>query len=313
MASIIFMGTPEFAVPALEALHRRYGIASVVTVPDRQKGRGLHTQPSAVKAAALELGITDILQPSSLRDESFVEEIRRRAPDVICVIAFRILPRSVYSMAKKGAFNVHASLLPKYRGAAPINHAILNGEHVTGVTSFLLNDVVDTGTVIEQRRTPISDDMTAGELYEDLMPLAADCAASTVDMLLSGNYSPLAQNDAEATPAPKIYRETAVIDWTHSREHVRNIIRAYSPAPSAWTVWNGQVLKIYRASRSNEIVRPGEWSIIGQSLIAGCSDGSLSLDEVQLPGKRRMPIADIFRGYRGLSNGSFSLLPSEHP
>jgi methionyl-tRNA formyltransferase len=208
---------------------------------------------------------------------------------------------------------VHASLLPKYRGAAPINHAILNGEHVTGVTSFLLNDVVDTGTVIEQRRAPISDDMTAGELYEALMPLAADCAVSTVDMLLSGNCSPLAQNDAEATPAPKIYRETAVIDWTHSREHVRNIIRAYSPAPSAWTVWNGQVLKIYRASRSNEIVRPGEWSIIGQSLIAGCADGSLSLDEVQLPGKRRMPIADIVRGYRGLSNGSFSLLPSEHP
>lgn len=312
MASIIFMGTPEFAVPALEALHHRFGVCSVVTVPDRQKGRGLHSQPSAIKAAALELGITDILQPPSLRDESFAEEIRQRKPDVICVIAFRILPRSVYTLAQKGAFNVHASLLPKYRGAAPINHAILNGETVSGVTSFLLNDVVDTGTVIEQRTTTITDDMTAGELYEALMPLAANCAVSTVEKLLTGSCSPLAQNDAEATPAPKIFRETAVIDWNRSREHVRNLIRAYSPAPAAWTVWNGQVLKIFRASRSTELVRPGEWSIVGPSLIVGCADGSLSLDEVQLPGKRRLPIADIVRGYRGLSNGSFSPLPSEH-
>ena len=312
MASIIFMGTPEFAVPALEALHHRFGVSTVVTVPDRQKGRGLHTQPSAVKIAAMELGVTDILQPTSLRDESFVDEIRRRKPDVICVIAFRILPRSVYSLAGSGSFNVHASLLPRYRGAAPINHAILNGESVTGVTSFMLNDVVDTGTVIEQRMLPINDEMTAGELYSALMPLAADCAVSTVDKLISGEYSPLAQNDAEATPAPKIFRESAVIDWNVSREHVRNMIRGYSPSPAAWTVWNGQVLKIYRASRSGEIVRPGQWSIIGQRLVAGCADGSLSLDEVQLPGKRRMPIADIVRGYRGLPNGSFSFSPPEH-
>jgi len=312
MASIIFMGTPEFAVPALEALHHQHGVSTVVTVPDRQKGRGLHLQPSAVKTAAMGLGITDILQPTSLRDESFVGQIRQRTPDIICVIAFRILPRSVYSLAQNGAFNVHASLLPKYRGAAPINHAILNGESVTGVTSFLLNDVVDTGTVIEQRMLPIADDMTAGELYEALMPLAADCAVSTVDKLISGQCSPLAQNDREATPAPKIFRETAVVDWTRSREHVRNLIRAYSPAPTAWTVWNEQVLKIYRASRSNEPVPAGQWNIIGQTLVAGCADGALSLDEVQLPGKRRMPIADIVRGYRGLPSGTFSPLPSEH-
>ncbi|MBU3678963.1 MAG: methionyl-tRNA formyltransferase [Candidatus Kapabacteria bacterium] len=313
MSSIIFMGTPEFAVPALEALHREFGVSTVVTVPDRQKGRGLQTQPSAVKVSAMELGITDILQPASLRDADFVEQIRQRKPLIICVIAFRILPRAVYTLAERGAFNVHASLLPKYRGAAPINHAILNGETTSGVTSFLLNDVVDTGTVIEQRTTEIRDEMAAGDLYEALMPLAADCAVSTTKKLLAGGSVFLPQDDSLATPAPKIFREQAGIDWSSSREHVRNFIRAHSPTPAAWTVWNGDVLKITAASRSQEPLRPGEWRVVGEQLIAGCADGALSLDEVQLPGKRRMHFADIVRGYRGLPNGTFSSsLPEKH-
>ncbi len=313
MSSIIFMGTPEFAVPALEALHREFGVSTVVTVPDRQKGRGLQTHPSAVKISAMELGITDILQPASLRDADFIEQIRLRKPHIICVIAFRILPRSVYTLAERGAFNVHASLLPRYRGAAPINHAILNGETQSGVTSFLLNDVVDTGTIIEQRTAAIHDDMSAGDLYAALMPLAADCAVSTTKKLLEGGSAFLQQDDSLATPAPKIFREQAGIDWSGSREHVRNFIRAHSPMPAAWTVWNGDVLKITSASRSHEPIRPGEWMVVGEQLIAGCADGALSLDEVQLPGKRRMHFADIVRGYRGLPHGTFSpSLPEKH-
>lgn len=311
MASIIFMGTPEFAVPALEALHREFGISTVVTVPDRQKGRGLQTQPSAVKVSAMGLGITDILQPASLRDETFVEEIRSRKPLIICVIAFRILPRSVYTLAERGAFNVHASLLPKYRGAAPINHAIMNGETTTGVTSFLLNDVVDTGTLIEQRSVAVGDEMTAGDLYESLMPLAAECAVSTVRKLLAGAVSTHAQDEDLACPAPKIFRENAEIDWTRSREHVRNFIRGHSPTPAAWTIWNDQVLKIYAASRCEDVLRAGEWIIRGDRLVAGCADGALELAEVQLPGRRRMNFADIVRGYRGSSQGLF--MPSHPP
>jgi len=306
MASIIFMGTPEFAVPALEALHRQYGVSTVVTVPDRQKGRGLQTTPSAVKVAAMQLGITDILQPTSLRDEAFVEEIRSRKPLIICVIAFRILPRSVYTLAECGAFNVHASLLPKYRGAAPINHAIMNGETTSGVTSFLLNDVVDTGKLIEQRLVAIGDAMTAGDLYETLMPLAADCAVTTVGKLLSGPVVTLPQNDALATPAPKVFREHAGIDWQNSREHIRNFIRGHSPAPAAGTIWNDDVLKVFSAERISDVVPCGGWVIQGDRLIAGCADGALSLLEVQLPGRRRMNFADIVRGYRGPSQGNFA-------
>jgi methionyl-tRNA formyltransferase len=306
MASIIFMGTPEFAVPALEAVHREFGVSTVVTVPDRQKGRGLQTQPSAVKVSAMGLGISDILQPTSLRDEAFVEEIRSRKPLIICVIAFRILPRSVYSLAERGAFNVHASLLPRYRGAAPINHAIMNGETVSGVTSFLLNDVVDTGTVIEQRMQSINDDMSAGDLYNALMPLAADCAVSTVGKLLSGTAVPLPQDDVLATAAPKVFREHAGIDWQTSREHVRNFIRGHSPSPAAWTLWNDDVLKVYAATRIDDVVPAGHWVIRGERLVAGCLDGALALEEVQLPGRRRMNFADIVRGYRGPSQGIFA-------
>ncbi|MBU3699400.1 MAG: methionyl-tRNA formyltransferase [Candidatus Kapabacteria bacterium] len=317
MSSIIFMGTPEFAVPALEALHRQYGVSTVVTVPDRQKGRGLQTTPSAVKVAAMQLGISDILQPTSLRDEAFAEEIRKRSPLVICVIAFRILPRSIYTLASQGAFNVHASLLPRFRGAAPINHAIMQGETVSGVTSFLLNDVVDTGTMIEQRTCAIDDAMTAGDLYAALMPLAADCAVSTTGKLLSGSYQTTTQDESLASPAPKVFREHAGIDWAHSREHVRNFIRAHSPVPAAWTIWNDEIMKVFSAERINDVVPCGRWIIQGERLIAGCADGALSLLEVQLPGRRRMNFADIVRGYRGPSEGHFSqhrstMLPEKH-
>ncbi|MBU3742059.1 MAG: methionyl-tRNA formyltransferase [Candidatus Kapabacteria bacterium] len=305
MPNIVFMGTPAFAVPALQALHHALGVRAVVTVPDKAKGRGLTLQPPDVKTAALELGIATILQPTSLKDPAFQAELAALQPDVLCVIAFRILPRSVYAMARLGAFNVHASLLPKYRGAAPINHAIIHGETETGVTSFLLNDVVDTGKIIAQKRIAIPDGMTAGELYAALMPLAADCAVETCRALLDGTATPMPQHDDLATPAPKVFRETSVVDWMHNRNVVRNFIHGLSPTPAAWTTWNGEPLKIYRASYSDMPCPAGQWTITNGCLIAGCLDGSLMLDEIQLPGKRRMMSADVVRGYRGSLEGTF--------
>lgn len=306
MAKIVFMGTPDFAVPALQALHQAFGVAAVVTVPDKPQGRGLKIVPSAVKQAAIDLGITDIQQPSKLKDPDFLSWLNAMQPDILCVIAFRILPAEVYRRASLGAFNVHASLLPKYRGAAPINHAIINGESVTGVTSFLLNDVVDTGTILRQITFNIPDGCTAGELYDALKPLAAECAVATCRDLIDGTASPQPQDDALACPAPKVFRETSVIDWTATARSVRNFIHGHSPVPAAWTHWNGDIVKIFRASYSPLTCEMGMFRIVDGMLIAGCADGAVVIDEIQLPGKRRMLTSDVLRGYRGPTEGRWS-------
>lgn len=306
MANIIFMGTPEFAVPALRALHAEFGVSTVVTIPDKPRGRGLTVHPSEVKQAAIELGITDILQPERLRDPAFAQSIAERNPDVICVIAFKILPREVFSLASKGSFNVHGSLLPRFRGAAPINHTIMCGDAETGVTSFLLNDVVDTGTILLQMRCAVDDGMTAGELYTRLMPLAADCARETTRGLMNGSLVAQPQDDSLATPAPKVFREQASISWDLPRAVVRNFIHGHSPTPCAWTMLNNEVLKIFRADFFPSTLQPGSWIITNEAFVVGCADGCLSLTEIQLPGKRRMPVTDVLRGYRGPTEGMFS-------
>lgn len=306
MSKIIFMGTPEFAVPALEAVHAAFGVETVVTAPDRPRGRGQSVSPSAVKLAALNLGIADILQPESLKDPVFAAQIAERDPKVMCVIAFRILPRPVYSLAQKGTFNVHASLLPKFRGAAPINHAIMSGESETGVTSFLLNDLVDTGTILMHKRILIPDGMTAGELYVALMPLAAECSVDTCRGLLEGTLVSHVQDEAMASPAPKVFRELSAIEWSLGRCSVRNFIHGLSPAPCAWTTWNDEVLKIYHASLSEGNGAPGTWSIRNGHFLVACADGMLEIDELQLPGRRRMSATDVVRGYRGPTEGSFT-------
>lgn len=305
---IIFMGTPEFAVPALRTLHAAYGVDVVVTVPDKPQGRGLEVRGSEVKNAAIDLGITSILQPTSLKDEAFVAELTELAPAIMCVIAFRILPRSVYSIPTLGAFNVHASLLPKFRGAAPIHHAILRGERGTGVTSFLLNDVVDTGKLLLQRHLPIGDTMTTGELYAALMPLAAECAVDTCRMLIDGTAAPLPQSDPDPAfaAAPKVFREASGIDWTADVETVRNFIRGLSPSPCAWTHWNDSLMKIYNATGTTLACPTGTWRITENQLVAGAANGALVLTEIQLPGKKRTFTADFLRGYRGASEGFFA-------
>ncbi|MBI2794382.1 MAG: methionyl-tRNA formyltransferase [Ignavibacteria bacterium] len=319
-ARIMFMGTPEFAVPALRKLHEKYGIIGVVTAPDKPMGRGLVVHPSAVSMAAEELGISTVLKPASLKSETFVQEVRKLNPDIICVIAFRILPEAVYSMAHLGAFNVHASLLPKYRGAAPINHAIINGEHETGVTSFLLNTMVDAGVILLQHRVNITTETTAGDLYDVLKLKAAECAVETCALLINGSAAPMHQNEARTSPAPKVFRETSTINWAQQPSAIRNFIHGLSPMPCAWTLWEGRTLKIFRASTVDEHatlggpvadtiatndVSSGFFRIVGNHFLVRCSDGWLSLDEIQLPAKRRMKTAEFLSGYRGPTEGRF--------
>ena len=309
--NIIFMGTPDFAVASLRAIHEKFPVRAVVTVPDKPKGRGLEVHPSAVKKAALELGITTILQPESLKELTFQEELRGLKPDIIAVVAFRILPREVYTIARLGAFNIHGSLLPKYRGAAPINWAIMNGETESGVTSFLLADSVDTGAMLGRRTIPIPDGMTAGELHNALMPLGAELALETCQMLASGNTQPLPQNDGEATKAPKIFRETCHIDWNKSARDVRNQIHGLSPYPGAWTMMpDGKTLKIMRCSVLEgalaQGLAAGEYKIASGEWLVGCASGTVMLVEIQPEGKRVMATSDFLRGFRGESHGAFA-------
>lgn len=318
---IVFMGTPDFAVPALKALHSEFGISAVVTVPDKPIGRGRQVQPSAVKSTAIELGITTILQPDSLKSEEFLEQMTALQPDIICVIAFRILPRSIYTLAKLGAFNVHASLLPKYRGSAPINHAIINGESETGVTSFFLNDVVDTGTILLREKISIPQYTTAGELYSMLQPLSAQCAVKTTKGILEHSLTPESQDDTVATPAPKVWREDSWVNWNLSAEQVCNAIHGVSPAPCAWTELiideNTQTVervKLYRARLADDVETipselselSGSWIMTLNSWFVRCGDGNaIRLIEIQLPGKQKVETSAMLRGWRNATSGRF--------
>ncbi|MCU0424343.1 MAG: methionyl-tRNA formyltransferase [Candidatus Kapabacteria bacterium] len=308
--NIVFMGTPDFAVASLRAIHAQFPVKAVVTVPDKPKGRGLEVQPSAVKKAALELGITTILQPESLNDAAFQEELKVLNPDIIAVVAFRILPREVYTAARLGAFNIHGSLLPKYRGAAPIHWAIMSGETESGVTSFLLADGVDTGAMLGRRTTPITDGMTTGELHDVLMLLGAELALETCQMLASGTAKPLPQNDSEATKAPKLFRENCHIDWNKSARAVRNQIHGLSPHPGAWTTLpDGKTLKIIRCSLADHEgaanLKVGEYRIESGEWLVGCLQGAVQLGEIQPEGKRVMAASEFLRGFRGDIHGEF--------
>lgn len=250
------MGTPEFAVPTLEKINEIYGVKAVVTVPDKERGRGRKVSYSAVKEKAVELGI-DVLQPEKLKDEDFIEKIKSYNPDIICVIAFRILPEEVYSIAKIASFNIHGSLLPKFRGAAPINRAIMAGEKKTGLTSFILKKIVDTGDILLKSEVDVTDNMTAGELHDLMMPLAAELSVKTIDLLKSGNYSPLMQNDEEASPAPKIFREECKLDISKNVLDGKNFIHSLSPYPAAFIEINDIEIKLLRVEISEIKIEKG--------------------------------------------------------
>jgi len=297
---IVFMGTPEFAVPSLEILGKNgHTISAVVTTPDKERGRGQQMSFTAVKRAALDAGYP-VLQPVSLKDPSFADALRESAADVFVVVAFRILPREIYTIPPNGSFNLHASLLPKYRGAAPINWALMNGEIESGVTTFFLQDAVDTGSIILQSRITIQEDMTAGELHDQLAVLGAVSVLQTVNLIQAGNVVPLPQSNSGATPAPKIIRDDCRIRWDRTIREIHNHVRGLSPDPAAWTVHRGKVIKIYR-TRTAAVMMPAleTGSVFAHEgrLFAVAADGPIEILEIQQEGKRRMTAEEFLRGY----------------
>lgn len=299
--NIIFMGTPEFAVPSLRILlNSHHKIQAVVTVPDKPKGRGQQLAQSDVKKFALEQGL-NILQPMSLKDDEFTEEIKSYSPDLIVVVAFRILPKNIFKIPKYGSINLHASLLPKYRGAAPINWAIIKGERETGVTTFFLQEKVDTGNIIMQNAVDINADDTAGTLHDKLMNLGAQTVFDTVELIenSSGNLPAVKQNNGEATPAPKIFKEDCKINFDQSVDKVYDFIRGLSPYPGAYTEYNGKIMKIYSTIKSHwdSLKGPGRFFVKEGKLYISCLNEFLEITELQLEGKRRMNTIEFLNGH----------------
>ena len=302
---IVFMGTAAFAVPSLRILAEGgYTIASVVTGPDRPRGRGRETGTTPVKEFAVERGIP-LLQPERLKDPAFAASVSSLSPDLIVVVAFRILPPEVFRIPRLGAINLHASLLPRYRGAAPINRAIMNGEAETGVTTFFLEESVDTGHVLLQARTPILPDDDAGTLHDRLADVGAEIVLHTVRLIELGKASPRPQDPALASPAPKIFREDCRIDWNLPADHIRNQVRGLSPSPAAFTMHAGKVLKIFRAGIVPVSLPPGIVEIGVGRLTVGTGAGLLAIDDIQLEGKKRMTAGEFLRGYRISSGDRF--------
>lgn len=307
---IVYMGTPEFAVEALDQLvSHDYNVVGVVTMPDKPGGRGQKLRFSPVKEYALAHNLP-LMQPTSLKDESFLSELGRLKADLQIVVAFRMLPQVVWGMPRLGTFNLHASLLPKYRGAAPINWAIINGETETGLTTFFLEQGMDTGKVIRQVRMPISETDDVGTLHDRLMVEGGKLVLATVDAILCGEARPVSQSElapeTTPTPAPKIFKETCQIDWTLPGKRVYDLIRGLSPYPAARTSIPNQKgeaveLKVY-ASRfvpSPAVdVAAGTWHTDGKRYMRfAVPDGYVELLSVQQPGKRRMDIEDFLRGF----------------
>ncbi len=294
------MGTAEFAVPSLKILlDAGYAIHAVVTGADKPRGRGQRVSPTPIKAFALQHDL-QVLQPVTVKDPDFASELAGLSPDLAIVVAFRILPRSVFTIPRLGTFNLHASLLPKYRGAAPINWAIMNGEQETGVSTFFLEEAVDTGTIILQDRLPIGPDEDAGSLHDRLATLGADTVLQTVRLIERGDVIPTPQHADQATPAPKIFREQCRITWDRPARAVHNFIRGLSPHPAAWTTHRGGQLKIYKSALESAVPggKPGSITIRGETLTVATADGALSLIELQQEGHRRIPVAEFLRGYR---------------
>jgi methionyl-tRNA formyltransferase len=305
---IIFMGTPEFAVPSLRLLvEKGYAPVAVVTGPDRERGRGQQMMPTPVKETAQELSIERILQPTSVKSDAFTEEVAALEPDVIAVAAFKILPPAIFSQAAQGAFNLHSSLLPKYRGAAPIHRAVMDGVAETGVTTFFLKESVDTGDVILQRTTPVGPNETAGEVHDRLKEIGAEAVVETVRRIEDGTAEAMPQDDAEASAAPKLEAEDGQVPWKKSAQAVHDHIRGLSPWPGAWTRHSSDRgatrLKLYRSRLPEDAAAlpegnaPGTVLEASGRLVVACGEDAVELVEVQRPGKTVLPAEDFLNGY----------------
>lgn len=305
---IVFMGTPEFAVASLDALVKAgCNIVGVITAPDKAAGRGMQLQQSAVKKYAVENNL-HVLQPEKLKDPGFLQQLRSLNADLQVVVAFRMLPEAVWNMPPMGSVNLHGSLLPQYRGAAPINWAVINGEKETGVTTFKLKHEIDTGDILLQESFPIGENETAGEVHDKMKEIGAELLVKTIKGLADGSLTETPQNTKHETQntkllyAPKIFSETCRVDWKKPVDEVYNLIRGLAPYPTAFTTLQGKILKIYKAERIDGL---------GSSIVAGnfetdqktylrfaCNNGYISIIELQLEGKKKMLTTDFLRGYR---------------
>ncbi len=298
---IVFMGSPDFAIPSLEKLHASsHTVTAVVSNVDKRRGRGGGTSPTPVKARAEELGLP-VIEVEDLNADSFEEALREQEADLFVVVAFRILPKNILELPSRGSVNLHASLLPKYRGAAPIHWAVMNGEEKTGCTVFFLDEKVDTGAIIKQKETPIDENETTGDLYDRLKQMGADLLLEAVNELEKGSFEKRQQDDSKATPAPKLFRDDCKVDFSRTARQVHNKIRGLSPFPTAWGELDDLKFNMYRSriGPTDTKLKPGELTLKGDDLLAGCSDGSVVLEEVQIEGSRKMSGKAFMNGYSG--------------
>ena len=308
---IVFMGTPDFAVESLRALvENKYNVVGVITMPDKPAGRGHKIQYSAVKNYALEQNLP-LLQPEKLKDESFLADLKAWNADLQIVVAFRMLPEAVWNMPRLGTFNLHGSLLPQYRGAAPINWAIINGEKETGVTTFFLTHEIDTGKIIFQEKVQIGENDNVGKIYDELMMIGGKLVCRTVDMILEGEVDAVDQSqfytsESELKAAPKIFKETCRIDWSKSAKEVHNLVRGMSPYPAAWTELyvtgkEPQMVKIYGSLVVEQKHQSDAGTIVTDNktyLHIACANGFVAITDIQFAGKRAMKIDEVLRGYK---------------
>ena len=295
---IVFMGTAGFAVPSLEQLIENNLVpVAVVTSPDRRKGRGQKVQYTPIKEAAIRLGIERIIQPEDVKSPEFAEEMASIEPDIIVVVAFKILPPAVYTTAKLCAFNLHGSLLPLFRGAAPINRAVMAGATETGVTTFFLEQKVDTGNVILQRSMPIGEEESAGDVHDRMMVLGAEVVVETTKMIAEDRVETYQQDNTLATSAPKIFKEDCKIDWSQAAKDVHNHIRGLSPYPGAWTTHQGKQVKIYKSHVIEGEGDAGEIIDVDNRVQIACEEGALDILELQLESRKKMTASDFVRGY----------------
>lgn len=313
---IVYMGTPEFAVEPLRALlNSGFNISAVVTVPDKPAGRGQKLSQSAVKQFAVDNDLR-VIQPQKLKEQAFVDELTSLNPDIFIVVAFRMLPQVVWNIPSLGTFNLHASLLPNYRGAAPINWAVINGETKTGLTTFLIDEKIDTGKILLNEEVLINPDETAGELHDKLMPLGGQLVVKTVELLASNQIDPKPQDnfikpETNLKQAPKLFKENTRINWSLAANEVHNVIRGLSPYPSAWCFLsdssaNEVSVKIFRTklvSTDDTKNAPGTISTDGKTFLhVQCGKGIIAILELQLAGKKSMPIKDFLLGFRDIES-----------
>lgn len=308
--NIVFMGTPEFAVPTLEALHSKgHNISLVITQKDKKRGRGKKLLPTPVKEKALELGL-EVYQPDSVNEDESIERLRKIDPDVIVVVAFgQILRKQVLNLPKYGCLNVHASILPKYRGAAPINWAIIDGEEETGITIMEMNEGLDTGDILKIERIPIEEEDDSISIHDKLSFLGGELIVEVLEDIERGNINKTPQDDKLSSYAPMLSKETGRIDWNNNGNNIINLIRGLKPWPSAYFIYNGDNIKIHKAKKAERFPGKDNGMVVkvsDEGIYVNCQDSSIVIEELQFPGKKKMRVSDYLRGNQFPTNVKLS-------